>query len=143
MQLSVGSHGNAVNYNWVHLLINILFSGQVFRPCTYLEGFLKPCTLSSKELNAGHSYLSNFHQKYIICRKVEFFKYIFCQSRNFLWTYKESHQLFEFLGMESSKLTNLWTDMCWSCPWISGVVKLFSAIYSKLIKVLVHKKGYR
>jgi hypothetical protein len=28
----------------------ILLSGQIFRPCTDLEGILKPCTLSSKEL---------------------------------------------------------------------------------------------
>jgi hypothetical protein len=43
--------------------------------------------------------------------------------------------------MESSKLINVSTEIC--CPWIYGVVKLFSGIYSKLIKVLVHKKGYR
>jgi len=43
--------------------------------------------------------------------------------------------------MESSKLINVST--CVEAGLVYGVVKLFSGIYSKLIKVLVHKKGYR
>ncbi len=129
MQLSVGSHENAVNYNWIHLLINILLSGQVFRPSTYLEGFLKPCTLSSKESLACHSYLSCFHQNTLFVEKLSFSNIYFVKAENFVNRYKESHRLFDFLGMECSKLINLSTDMCWSCPWIYGVVKLFCNIF--------------
>ncbi len=89
---------------------------------------------------ACHYYLSCSEKYYISCKNVDFFLYRFLSLNDFLWTEIENLMECWFFGMESSKLINYSREMCWSCPCIYEVVQLFSGIYSKLIKVLVHKK---
>jgi len=52
----------------------------------------------------------------------------------------ESHGVLNFFGHGILKIINCSTLTCVEAALVYGVIKLFSGIYSKLIKVLVHKK---